>query len=1750
MAESASSPHATRVQSLFHLVKDGSSAQIRVNAAERLGEVAIQSPQYCRAILQQIRVLVADEDWDVRLAAAACVGTIAKALQTDELHHLIPFRLAQVSFAGREASCPLLNCRSVNITEVLREGAPLLRSGGEEYQYQTNLSEEERRLLVVKQRRLLLRRICGGTDAIWKTREDELTQQMLPRLNVEHVKELADDIEQSEDSTIKEESMGDQTVRKRKLAGELLPEQTHKKSKTVVTDIDHAEDEEETHLDLLALFVVDLLECIFDSKWHVRHGALVTLRHILLSSGFISAVQKTKQKTGDAHTAVIGQWLEESLMRCVCVLALDQFVDYSADGSVAPVRELCAQVFGVFLGSLQSEGLLRDYLGVLRVLLRGSSWHASHGGLLGLKYLIQAHTLHAEAFVPLIMDDVLHAFHQRSDAEEDVKVVATGMLGDFTQYLGQTSKEAIVSGGSTLWQALAEANSSGMVSAAAINSLSQWYSHTPVREILHIELSQNVVADNITHIVPLLHHTTSSVRRATAACITAMFIDDRVFSRSVKASITSILGYMLPHMLLQLLREEYSIVRGSILSGWKAMVSTGASTGNLERCIEMQLPIWLRLLWSFDGIGSLNVDLNSSGPQQEIVVSSVAKENMAARIAFSDAIGYLAALLPVSSVSYNATASELIRGLKSRRGDHQCGALLAIARWAYYVKQQANVQATVDLRAHFSDSIESLANNDWIPPTDGNTAGEDFFYGEHLSSLTRVKKMQARLVEIFASAGVNVSPADVTPSTLFIATQSRSIAEHVAEFPYENLKTGADAFEQAHFRRQDLFLIDEVIQQGSSKLYARIQGLGCAAFCQLLPIPAKKSGFLVKALMEAIKTEENSDFRQLAASTLAEFVLSQANIQRKCVSKIIFNLCNSACALAFREEQATSTEIQTTVTPEALKTVQTRVHGAEKAIQTICSQCPGGVDVLELCPTLENGITRGWEGGAATDQSVQQSMHLVRVLAPTLPSASKRRSLAWMSTLTTLLNRTFEFVRTRQTVAEAIAALCMAVENELREELMLVLYQRVFYSGDEVSGSSEDAERANLGATMVLDQLVSALGDHMTPYVPSLVDYAMKMMNAQNEQVRLLAARAFANLVPLLPLQMDLSQVRSVQSAALRHILTQNEISRGFLEGLLQGKAIQPVDVGGVLASHVALRGYQQRGVDWLAFLMENHLGGILADDMGLGKTLQVLAAIAYRRKSTKAAELKPVLIIAPPIVVHHWITEASRCFPGVFTDVVDYSGPVNERKKLRQQAQRDGGWASSNPNVPTLVISTYSVIRSEAELWSTLALDMVVLDEAHLIRNPKSALFEAVRRLKASHRFALSGTPLQNNVGDLWSLFEFLMPGYLGDFPDFRRDYVLPISRSRERNATSKQKEVAALAINQLHQRVLPFILRRTKMQVLKELPPKIISNVLLPLSPLQDRLYKAATAFKDESGGGKALTGVLKNLQLLKKICVHPGLVRNEVITHGFSAKDIKAMADWKQSGKMAGLRDLLVESCDMSSDPSADDERSEVETHRCLIFAHFKETLDTIEGMFAQALPYLSYRRLDGTTPAKTRASTIQAFNDDPSIDVLLLTTAVGGLGLTLTGADTVIFVEHSWNPFVDLQAMDRAHRIGQRKTVRVFRLIMQGSLEEHIVDLQVFKEKVASTVVSSTDASASMNANTAQVLGLLQESSTAVKAQEAAAAALEAERNRNKVGEEAAVALQSLASSGAAALLDQLGDLWDETQYDSLQFPTIE
>jgi len=429
--------------------------------------------------------------------------------------------------------------------------------------------------------------------------------------------------------------------------------------------------------------------------------------------------------------------------------------------------------------------------------------------------------------------------------------------------------------------------------------------------------------------------------------------------------------------------------------------------------------------------------------------------------------------------------------------------------------------------------------------------------------------------------------------------------------------------------------------------------------------------------------------------------------------------------------------------------------------------------------------------------------------------------------------------------------------------------------------------------------------------------------------------------------------------------------------------------------------------------------------------------------------------------------------------------------------------------------------------------------------------------------------------------LFDFLMPGFLGTERQFNEIYSKPILASKDPKCSPKEQEAGTLAVENLHRQVLPFLLRRLKEDVLADLPPKIIQDYHCDLSPLQVRLYEsfgntsAKHSIDDEvlgaedddddkkkpkkgkekeepegkKGKGKA-NHIFQALQYLRKLCCHPLLVLNpkhpEYDAVMRELKQSKSSPhDISNAPKLLALRDLLhecgigVNGASLNASSSSISNVSGVETvasqHRVLIFGQMKGMLDIIESDLLKALmPSVTYLRIDGTVEPSRRQGLVNQFNTDPTIDLLLLTTHVGGLGLNLTGADTVIFVEHDWNPMKDLQAMDRAHRLGQTKVVNVYRLITRGTLEEKIMGLQKFKLNIANTVVNRDNTSIS-TMSTDQLLDLFSYENTSKKGKNAEAGGSGTDLMGNVVE-------KKKGGGKLKSVLDSLEELWDESQYE--------
>lgn len=441
------------------------------------------------------------------------------------------------------------------------------------------------------------------------------------------------------------------------------------------------------------------------------------------------------------------------------------------------------------------------------------------------------------------------------------------------------------------------------------------------------------------------------------------------------------------------------------------------------------------------------------------------------------------------------------------------------------------------------------------------------------------------------------------------------------------------------------------------------------------------------------------------------------------------------------------------------------------------------------------------------------------------------------------------------------------------------------------------------------------------------------------------------------------------------------------------------------------MREYQKFGFKWLKTLSSYKLGGILADDMGLGKTLQIISLIVSDKQEKGPS---PSLIIVPTSLVYNWCSEIDK-----FAPELEYKVIVGAREERRQLLD--------SLHQTDLIITTYPLIRRDFEHYTGLTFRYIVLDEAQHIKNPGSLNAYAVKKLHAENRFAMTGTPIENNLSELWSIFDFIMPGYLFSFSKFSKDYI----------ATFKDEDYDQSS--NLSKQIKPFILRRLKKDVLHELPEKIEHRMVAELTEEQKKLYAAYLMDAkgeldreiEHSGFEKNRIRIFAVLTRLRQLCCHPSL-----FIENYQGK----------SGKMLLLQELVSESIEGG--------------HRLLIFSQFTSMLSIIRSWLESE--HIGYSYLDGSTPIIERGKLVKAFNEG-SGKVFLISLKAGGTGLNLTGADTVIHYDPWWNPAVEDQATDRAYRIGQNKSVHVIKLVTKGTIEEKIADLQERKKALIDAVI---------------------------------------------------------------------------------------
>lgn len=445
------------------------------------------------------------------------------------------------------------------------------------------------------------------------------------------------------------------------------------------------------------------------------------------------------------------------------------------------------------------------------------------------------------------------------------------------------------------------------------------------------------------------------------------------------------------------------------------------------------------------------------------------------------------------------------------------------------------------------------------------------------------------------------------------------------------------------------------------------------------------------------------------------------------------------------------------------------------------------------------------------------------------------------------------------------------------------------------------------------------------------------------------------------------------------------------------------------------LRPYQKIGFNWLSTIVNYKFGGLLADEMGLGKTLQIISLLLARKE--KMQNQLPSLIVAPASVIYNWQAEVKKFAPSLNVALLD--GTKKERERLLLDAKKHN-----------LLISSYQSLNRDLEAYQNLIFDVEVIDEAQNIKNQQSVTAKTVKVIKAHHKLALTGTPIENKLSELWSIFDYLMPGFLGSYPDFRKKYELPIVKEQDKEAE-----------DQLANMIIPFILRRLKKDVLRDLPDKDEEIVPVKMNKKQADLYNMQTQkiIAQLNGQGdedfkRSRFQILAQITKLREICCDPHLLYENY--HG-------------KSNKLIATIELIKNNL--------------ANGHKILLFSQFTAMLDILhENLARLRLPLFT---ITGSTPKTKRQEQVQKFNQMAQPGVFLISLKAGGTGINLTGADVVIHYDPWWNLAAEKQATDRAHRIGQKHSVKIYKMVTEDSIEERIIALQQKKAELADIILQN-------------------------------------------------------------------------------------
>ncbi|KAJ1506045.1 TATA-binding protein-associated factor mot1 [Coelomomyces lativittatus] len=1423
-----------------------------------------------------------------------------------------------------------------------------------------------------------------------------------------------------------------------------------------------------------------------DPTWEVRHGAAVTLKAILKSQA--KSLGKMAHLSDQENQDANHRYLTHLLVVVLRVLCLDRFYDFIGDTTVAPVREACAQVLGILLQHVDTSTVNQVVNAVLTMtsgLVASSSststststsasssallpidatptststagggeskrklhskknhtsWSLAYAACLSLKYIV---AVRQDLGTPLFLQIVPVLLQGLRHSDDDLRAICASAFPPMLPTLIQSiDMDLQVQWMTAFWQCLELSDELSASTAAVLQVLATWCEHpATLHTFLHHPLCP--LPQLILTLYPWFRHPSSSVRHALVRTCQS-------FLNAYQQHSPSQTTWWIRHELIQLVFQTWLLetlpdILATTMTFWKALITY------LGSC-QAVVPLFQPLVSSF-------LTLACSPLGQPLDPSLFFLPH------------------PLTGLDHVMLIQD--RGVLDMD-------VAMNGRW----------MAAEALGWVFSYWSKKLA-----PPF---ALLMPFF---HATSAFQ-RQMVARIITFYATAQPASSPPWPLPEPLpmdfdqplYLELEAFHAPIHAACLAvYQQTVPRLPPPTLGDFSLLPLYqtydphlatLYDQYLQV-AQLTHTRVQSTLAAALVAMDQFPTRLNP-LIRALTASLQHDPNPWLQRMSATTVSQFIKKNPSTPLV-IEKLIRNLAVLVCS-----DPTTAPVLLDPPERSGIASIRWTAHPtvpAALAFESICetfketlfTEVPSVLTLLSFPTTLSplvidacqlNTIVLPHLRGSSFDTFIhQQHVHLVH----------------WLQCKEAMVVRYC-----------AARALAISVQPRLVSTLPKVLEAILPFF-------HHDCLEIRQGVVELVYQLQLHIDLELVPYTVFFVIPLLGCMSDLDKEIRQVSSLCFSTLMLWLPLEAQWHQTHPSSSNNNATTMTttttttnteeENSISFGslppqlikakkeareFISQLLDPKKSVPYHVD--LKLSISLRSYQLEGINWLMFLNKYRLHGILADDMGLGKTLQTLVAMAshhsHRSPTTRS------LVVCPATLTHHWATEVNTYLSHLLTPMVYTASTKHIFQSSSSMTSSLPSSFSSSDSLPQVWIISYDVLRHDIDMVSKQVFEYCVLDEGHVIRNAKTKVALACKQLQAHHRLILSGTPIQNHVIELWSLFDYLMPGFLGTESHFQLSFVKPILASKEPKSQDQVTQGEA-ALEKLHKQVLPFILRRMKQDVLKELPPKIIQDATCQLTPLQRTWYdqlvqKAKAAATTSSSSGAEKGEMFKSLHQLRHLCNHPYLFLQQI-------KDLEERAQYlsktslsmdqlismEHAPKLQLLHQLLLDLC-------------QDHVHRVLVFCQWRRMLDVIEQHVFPHLPHLTYVRMDGGTPAQDRGMKVNQFNTDPSIDVFLLTTHVGGLGLTLTGADTVIFVDHDWNPMNDLQAMDRAHRLGQQRVVHVFRLITKDTMEEDILGLQRFKLHVASQVVNQQNMGLDQM-HTDQVLNLFTSASSVTAAE---------------------------------------------------------